>query len=85
MANKNMVKKRNRTTKKIPYEEGFIIKEAIQLVGQLNQPLEDDGADPHVEVELPSQSVRPVARAPPRCSGCGEIEHKIKVCKNRYI
>jgi hypothetical protein len=85
MANKKIVKKRNRSTRRIPCAEGLTIKEAIQLAKQLNQLEEDDRVDSHVEVELPSQPTRPAARAPPRCSGCREIGHRINVCKNRYI
>jgi hypothetical protein len=36
MANKKMIKKRNRSTKRIPYAEGLTIKEAIQLAEQLD-------------------------------------------------
>jgi hypothetical protein len=82
MANEKMVKKRNRSTKKIPCEECLTIEEAIQLATQLNQPEEDDGVDSHAEVELPSQPIRPTAGAPRRCSGCREIGHRINVCKN---
>jgi hypothetical protein len=65
--------------------EAVTLEELDQLVKQLNQPVEDDGLDPHAEVELPSQPIKPVARAPPRCSGCREMGHRINVCKNRYI
>ncbi|OKO98130.1 hypothetical protein PENSUB_9514 [Penicillium subrubescens] len=85
MANEKMIKKRNRSTKRIPCAEGLTIKEAIQLAEQLDQPEEDDGVDSHAEVELPSQPIMPAKRAPPRCSGCREISHRINVCKNRYI
>ncbi|OOQ84502.1 hypothetical protein PEBR_29779 [Penicillium brasilianum] len=63
MANEKMVKKRNRSTKKIPCEEGLTIEEAIQLATQLNQPEEDDGVDSHAEVELPSDPVGRVIRS----------------------
>lgn len=36
IANEKMIKKRNRSTKKIPCAEGLTIEEAIQLVEQLN-------------------------------------------------
>jgi hypothetical protein len=85
MVNEKMVKKRNRSTKKIPCAEGLTIEEAIQLAEQLNQEEEADGVVSHAEIELPSQPARPAARAPPRCSGCREIGHRINVCKNRYI
>ena len=85
MANEKMIKKRNRSTKKIPCEEGLTIEEAIQLAEQLNQPEEDDGVASHAEVELPIQPIQPARRAPPTCSGCGQIGHRITSCKNRII
>jgi hypothetical protein len=85
MANEKMIKKRNRSTKRIPCAEGLTIEEAIHLAEQLDQPEEDDRVDSHAEVELPSQPIMPAKRAPPRCSGCREIGHRINVCKNRFI
>lgn len=85
MANEKMIKKRNRSTKRISCAEGLTIEEAIQLAEQLNQPEEDDGVDLYAEVELSIQTDKPAKRAPPRCSGCREIGHRINVCKNRYI
>lgn len=85
IANEKIVKKRGRSTKHIPCEEGLTIEEALQLATQLDLPVEQDGLESHAEVELPSQPTRPAARAPPRCSGCREIGHRINVCKNRYI
>jgi hypothetical protein len=80
-----MIKKRNRSTKRIPCAEGLTIKEAIQLAKQLDQLEEDDRVDSHAEVELPSQPIMPAKRALPRCSRCREISHRINVCKNRFI
>ena len=71
IANKKIIKKRNRSTRRIPCTEGLTIEEAIQLAEQLNQPEEDNGVDSHAEVELPSQPIQPARRAPPTCSGCG--------------
>jgi hypothetical protein len=85
MANEKMIKKRNRSTKRIPCAEGLTIKEAIQLAKQLDQPEEDDGVDSHAEVKLPSQPIMPAKRALPRCSRCREISHRINVYKNRFI
>ncbi|CEO61207.1 hypothetical protein PMG11_05506 [Penicillium brasilianum] len=42
VANEKIVKKRNRSTKQIPCEEGLTVEEGLQLVEQLNQPVEDD-------------------------------------------
>jgi hypothetical protein len=85
MANTRIVKKRQRSTRQIPCEEGLSIEEGLQLVEQLNQPVEGDGVGSHEQGELPNQAIQPPTRAPPRCSGCREIGHKINVCKNRYI
>jgi hypothetical protein len=84
-ANERIVKKRNRSNKKIPCEEGLTVEEGLQLVEQLNQPVEADQVVLHTQNELPSQADPPPTRAPPRCSGCREIGHRINTCKNRYI
>lgn len=85
MANEKIVKRRNRSTKQIPCEEGLTVEEGLQVVEQLNQPVEGDGVVSHGQGELPSQANPPPTRAPPRCSGCREIGHRINTCKNRYI
>ena len=84
-ANEKIVKKRNRSHKQIPYEEGSTVEEGLQLVEQLNQPVEANRVVSHAQGELPSQANPPPARAPARCSGCREIGHRITSCKNRYI
>jgi hypothetical protein len=85
MANEKIVKKRNRSTRQIPCEEGLTVEEGLQLVAQLDLPTEEAIVDSHAQGELPSQADRPATRAPPRCSGCREIGHRINTCKNRYI
>jgi hypothetical protein len=85
VANERIVKKRNRPNRKIPYEEGLTVEEGLQLVEQLNQPVEADGVVSHAQGELPSQQDQPRRRAPPTCSGCGGIGHRITSCKNRII
>ena len=82
-ANKKIVKKRKRTARQIPYEEGLTVEEGLQVVEQLNQPVEGDGVVSHTQGELPCQADLPRTRAPPRCSGCGEVGHRINRCKNR--
>jgi hypothetical protein len=83
MANEKIVKKRNRSTKQIPCEQGLTVEEGLQLVAQLDLPVEGDGVGSHEQRELPSQANPPRTRAPPRCTGCWEIGHKINRCKNR--
>jgi hypothetical protein len=82
-ANEKKRQKRQRSTRHIPCEEGLSVEEAIQLVEQLNQPVEGDGVGSHEQGELPNQAIQPRPRAPPRCSGCGQIGHKINRCNNR--
>jgi hypothetical protein len=84
-ANEKIVKKRNRSTKHIPCEKGLTVEEGLQLVSQLDLPAEAARVDSHAQGELPNQADRPATRAPPRCSGCREIGHRINTCKNRYI
>jgi hypothetical protein len=85
VANEKVVKKRNRSTRQIPCEEGLTVEEGLQLVEQLNQPVEGDGVVSHTQGDLPIQQDQPATRARPRCSGCREIGHRINTCKNRYI
>jgi hypothetical protein len=82
-ANEKKRQKRQRSTRHIPYEEGLSVEEAIQLVKQLNQPVEGDRVGSHEQGELPNQAIQPRPRAPPRYSGCGQISHKINRCNNR--
>lgn len=84
-ANEKIVKKRTRSHKQIPCEEGLTVEEGLQLVEQLNQPVEANKVVSHAEGELPIQADPPPTRAPARCSGCREIGHRINACKNRYI
>jgi hypothetical protein len=83
--NEKIVKKRNRSHKQIPCEEGLTVEEGLQLAAQLNLPAEAPAVESHTQGELPIQADRPATRAPPRCSGCREIGHRINSCKNCYI
>ena len=80
-----MVKKRTRLTKQILCEEGLTVEEGLQLITQLDLPAEAPAVDSNTQGELPIQADQPAKRAPPRCSWCREIGHKINLCKNRYI
>jgi hypothetical protein len=83
--NEKIVKKRNRSHKQIPCEEGLTVEEGLQLVAQLDSPAEAPVIESDTQGEFPIQADRPATRAPPRCSGCREIGHRINTCKNRYI
>jgi len=85
MANKKVVKKRNRLTRQIPCGEGLSVKEGLQLAQQPEQPVEDSQVVSHEAGESANQADLPRQRAPPRCSGYREIGHKINICRNRYI
>jgi hypothetical protein len=43
MANERIVKKRQRSTRQIPCEEGLSVEEGLQLIEKLNLPVEGDG------------------------------------------
>ena len=85
VANKKVVKKRNRSTKQIPCKEGLTVEEGLQEVAQLDLLAEAPALESHTQGELPIQAAQPATRATPRCSGCREIGHRINTCKNRYI
>jgi hypothetical protein len=83
--NEKKRQKRKRSKRQIPHEGGLTVAEGRQLAQQLNQLVEDRPVVSHEAGEPASQAVLPRTRAPPRCSGCREIGHKINSCKNRYI
>jgi hypothetical protein len=82
-ANEKVVKKRTRSTKQIPCEEGLSAEEAQQLAQQPEQPVEENQVVSHEASESANQADLTRKRAPARCSGCGVIGHKINQCKNR--
>jgi hypothetical protein len=84
-ANKKVVKKRSQSTRQIPCEEGLTVEKGLQLVIQPDLPAEAPAVESHGQGELPIQVDQPAKRAPPRCSGCREIGHRINSCRNRYI
>jgi hypothetical protein len=56
-ANERKRQKRQRSTRQIPYEEGLSVEEGLQLVEQLNQPVEGDGVGSHGQGDLPNQAI----------------------------
>jgi hypothetical protein len=84
-ANEKKRQKRTRSTRQIAHEGGLSIEEGLQLAQQPIQPVEADEVVSHEEVDLPNQPIQPARRAPPTCSGCGRIGHRITSCKNRII
>ena len=84
-ANEKKRQKRTRSTRQIAHEGGLTIEEGLQLVQQPIQPVEADEVVSHEGPDLPNQLMQPVRRAPPTCSGCGQVGHRITSCKNRII
>jgi hypothetical protein len=84
-ANEKKRQKRTRSTRQIAHEGGLSIEEGLQLAQQPIQPVEANEVVSHEEVDLPNQPIQPARRAPPTCSGCGQIGHRITSCKNRVI
>ena len=84
-ANEKKRQKRTRSKRQIRHEGGLTVQEASQLIQQPIQPVEADKVVSHEEVDLPNQPIQPARRAPPTCSGCGRIGHRITSCKNRII
>ena len=83
VANEKKRQKRTRSTRQIAHEGGLSIEEGLQLAQQPIQPVEADEVVSYKQGDLPTQQDQLRRRAPPRCSGCGTIGHKINQCKNR--
>ena len=81
--NEKIRKKRTQTNRRMAYEGGFSIVGGLQLGQQPEQPVEDSQVVSHEAGESANQADLPRKRAPPRCSGCWEIGHKINRCPKR--
>ena len=79
-ANEKQKQKRARSRKQILAEAGLSVQEASQLIAE---PVEAIEAPPSPARRSPSPALQPRTRAPPKCSGCGEIGHKINRCLAR--
>jgi hypothetical protein len=84
-ANEKKHQKHNQSTRQIPCNNSLTVEEGLQLVQQLDQPVKATVVVLHTQGELPIQPDRLATRAPPRCSKCREIGHRINTCKNHYI
>ena len=82
-ANEKKRQKRTRSNRQIAHEGGLTIAEGLQLAQQLEQPVEGSQVVSHEAGESANQADLPCKRAPPRCSGCWEIGHKINRCNKR--
>ena len=81
--NEKKRQKRTRSNRQISREEGLTVDEASQLIQRPIQPVEHVEPPPPRPVEQPILPSSTVKRAPPKCSGCGNIGHSITRCPNR--
>ena len=79
-ANEKEKKKRKRSRAQIAYEGSLTAQEAQELIASRNGASEPI---PAASVESEPQASQPRVRAPLKCSGCGNIGHKINRCPNR--
>jgi hypothetical protein len=76
-ANAKQRQKRSRSTRQIPHDAALSATEAHTLIQATQQPVE---AGASTTAEMTNQASTQPIRAPPRCSGCGGIGHKINRC-----
>ena len=79
-ANEKQKQKRGKSRRQIQAEAGLTVQEASQLI---TEPVEAIEAPPSPPRRSPSLALQPRTRAPPKCSGCGEIGHNINRCLAR--
>jgi DDE superfamily endonuclease/Tc5 transposase-like DNA-binding protein/Psq-like protein len=82
-ANEKKRQKRTRSNRHIAHEGGLTIAEGLQLAQQPEQPVEEIQVVSHEAGESANQADLARKRAPARCSGCGELGHKINRCNKR--
>ena len=82
-ANEKKRQKRTYINRRIGHEGSLTIGHGLQLAQQPEQPVEDSQVVSHEAGESATQADLPRQRAPPRCSGCWEIGHKINRCNKR--
>ena len=82
-ANEKKRQKRTRSNQRIAHEGGLTIAEGLQLAQQPEQPEEETQIVSHEAGESANQADAPRKRAPPRCSGCWEVGHRINRCPKR--
>jgi hypothetical protein len=76
-ANARKKQKRSRSTRQLPHDTALSAAEARTLIQASQQPVE---AEASASTEITNQASTQPTRAPPRCSGCGGIGHKINRC-----
>ena len=65
------------------HEGDLTTGDGLQLAQQPEQAVEENKVVSHEAGESASQADLPRRRAPQRCSGCGELGHKITRCNKR--
>jgi hypothetical protein len=78
--NEKKKRKRTRSTRQIPSEEGLSVLEASTLIAQPEQAVSAPIPREAGPAPAPSQ---PRTRALPKCSICGIQGHKLTTCPNR--
>ena len=81
--NEKKRQKRTRSTRQIVHEGGFTGEEAIQVIQPPTQAIERVQSPTPTAIQQPILLPLPAKRAQPKCSGCGDIGHKINSYKNR--
>lgn len=84
-ANEKKRQKRTLSNPQLAHEGGLTVEEGLQLVQQLNQQFEHCQPLLLAHADQAIQLVQSTGRAPPRCSGCREVGHRINQCKDNYI
>lgn len=82
-ANEKKRQKHTRSTQQIPHEGGLTVEEASRLIQQPYEPIGRVQPPPPGPIEPPILPPPTVKRAPPRCSGCGNIGHSITWCPSK--
>jgi hypothetical protein len=78
--NEKKKRKRTRSTRQIPSEEGLSVLEALELI-QVEEP-EIEAPTPR-QPRPPPAPLQPRTRALPKCGACGIEGHKRNACPDR--
>ena len=79
-ANEKKRQKCTQSNHQIPHKGGLTVQEATELIQSLAQPVEPVQHTQQERTEQGIQLAQPTRRALPKCSGYGEIGHKINRC-----
>ena len=79
--NEKKRQKHTRSTKQIAHQGGLTVAEASQVLQPPTQAIERVQSPTPRAVQQPILPPLPIKRAQPKCTGCGDIGHKINSCK----